>query len=426
MSEKPNKKPINPTINKPGLSNTTTVFIALTVLCVVFLGGLALFLQNNKMSGREETELYVQTGMDKDFFKKREKEKGNEALQPGVIFDYNMPEYVPKDFVKPPERKKKKKKKRKVKKQTQKYEKGAIIRTNRKNDEKKKIDEENQRAKMEKRRHEHQARMKREAIARKRKEKISKINYLRRNSSKFLSFKCPDCKPKPSDYKISQKEWKEPQTKASLPVNMERVITQDRFITAILINAINSQLAGQVTAQIETNVFGAHGRKILIPTGSKAIGVFQNVEEVGMERLGVIWKRIITPEGINIHLGNAEMTDQMGRSGITGEVDRRYTERYGVALLISSMAALSALSVDIEQPETSKAVEGYTKGLTEVTKQILQENMKIKPIIKIPPGSRIIIVPQQDIWFPEPEKKHRKKVTAISKTLAEKMNKFLK
>lgn len=196
-----------------------------------------------------------------------------------------------------------------------------------------------------------------------------------------------------------QGKWKEEKTKASLPINMERVLTVDRFISAILVPEVHSELPGKVVAQVEQHVYGAHGRKILIPAGTKAIGRYKPLKKVGEERLNITWIRMITPDGINIHCGNAEMADSMGRSGITGEVDNRYFERYGMSLLVSAFTATTSYSVPVRNQSQQVVIESFGKEQSSLAKAILEENLEIKPKVAIPYGSRVLISPSKDIWF---------------------------
>jgi len=192
---------------------------------------------------------------------------------------------------------------------------------------------------------------------------------------------------------------------ASYPVKLDRTITVDRMIPALLINEIISDIGGKVTAQIEENIYGAHGRKVLIPAGSKAIGRYQPLKKVGDERLRLLWERIITPNGINILTNNAELADGMGRSGGTGDVDRRYTERYGMAFLFSTITSAAAYQIPTDNTNQQLIISNYTKDLGNATNQILEEHINIKPRMTIPAGSRIFINPVRDIWFPKSRNK---------------------
>ena len=185
---------------------------------------------------------------------------------------------------------------------------------------------------------------------------------------------------------------------ASYPVDFSRTLTADRNISALLINEIDSSLAGKVTAQIEDNIYAAHGRLILIPAGSRAIGYYQPLEKVGDTRLNIIWSRIITPQGVDI-IVNAEMADQMGRSGLGGAVDTRFFERYGLTLLISTINALAQYSIKTDSQNQAVFINTYGEDLSNISAKILEEQINIKPVIRINAGSRLLISPTRDIWF---------------------------
>jgi type IV secretory pathway VirB10-like protein len=203
---------------------------------------------------------------------------------------------------------------------------------------------------------------------------------------------------------MSQLEWNEERTNASLPVKLDRVVPVDRFIDAVLINEINSELGGKVVAQVERHVYGQHGNNVLIPAGSKAVGYYNPLEKAGDSRIMIYWNRIITPEGINIHVEDAEMADGMGRAGITGNVDNRYFERYGLALLVSTIQAATAYALPVENDSQKVVVESYGSGAAGLSKTILDNNINLKPIVEIPAGSSIKISVMRDIWFKKPIK----------------------
>lgn len=191
---------------------------------------------------------------------------------------------------------------------------------------------------------------------------------------------------------------------ASYPIELERVITVDRFIPALIVQDVQSELGGKVVAQVERNVYGAHGRFVLIPAGSRAVGYYQPLKKAGQTRIQIRWFRLITPDGINISFQlPAEMADAMGRSGITGDVDNKYFEKYGAALLISTLNAAGAMSIEVDNLTQAIILENYGSELSRVTGRILEENIDIAPTVSIPAGSRILISPLTDIWFREPE-----------------------
>jgi type IV secretory pathway VirB10-like protein len=129
------------------------------------------------------------------------------------------------------------------------------------------------------------------------------------------------------------------------PVNLDRTITSTKFIPIVLYTALNSELPSKkVIAKVEQDIYGDHGRKILIPKGSTAEGSYESLNDVGDTRLQISWNRILTPEGINIVV-RSETVNEVGGAGVSGEIDNRMEDRYGAALLFSSVSALAQLSV---------------------------------------------------------------------------------
>lgn len=201
--------------------------------------------------------------------------------------------------------------------------------------------------------------------------------------------------PKPP----STKDWGESKSVATFPMDMSRVIPVTRRISAVLVEAIHSELEGKITAQIEENIYGGHGRKILIPAGSMAVGRYKPLAKAGDTRIAAFWTRIITPDGININLPNGEMADAMGRSGLTGDVDSRFFDRYGMALLVSTLSAVSAYQVPVQNQGQAIVVQTFGNNLSQLSGQILEKNINIKPVVTVPAGARILISPTKDVWF---------------------------
>jgi type IV secretion system protein VirB10 len=208
------------------------------------------------------------------------------------------------------------------------------------------------------------------------------------------------------EYSMKDDSWAGmDRTDTSFPVDMERVIPLTSNISALLVNEIHSERGGKVTAQVEQHIYGGQGRKVLIPAGSEAVGYFTPLEKIGEERITITWVRIITPEGINIYTGNAEMADAMGRTGLTGYMDNKYPEKYGIPLLVTTLQVASAYAFPVKSQNQAVIVEGYGSSMSNMGQRVLDETMQIKPIVEIPAGSRINISILKDIWFPEPVKK---------------------
>ncbi|WP_236096414.1 TrbI/VirB10 family protein [Helicobacter sp. MIT 11-5569] len=147
----------------------------------------------------------------------------------------------------------------------------------------------------------------------------------------------------------------------------------------------------------------------MIPRGSKVIGQYQASGEVtGHARLQIQWREIITPQGVNILLTNANVADSMGMSGAEGYLNNRYLERYGIPYALSTLTNVLLLSI---ATNNNKGNNTYSESiynqsqtdLSTIVQEILTQQRAIKPTIEIKAGSRIFIVPTHHIWFPKPK-----------------------
>src|SRR6202045_2265822 len=111
-------------------------------------------------------------------------------------------------------------------------------------------------------------------------------------------------------------------------------------IPAILEQGINSDLPGEVKALVRSNVYDtATGKYLLIPQGSRLVGIYDSQIAYGQNRLQVIWSRIIYPDGSSINLDGMMGQDIQGRAGFREKVDNHYKRLVGFALLTSVFTA---------------------------------------------------------------------------------------
>jgi type IV secretion system protein TrbI len=93
-------------------------------------------------------------------------------------------------------------------------------------------------------------------------------------------------------------------------------------IAAALITGLNSDLPGQVVAQVTEDVYDTvSGRFLLVPQGTRLIGKYDSRIAYGQERLLLIWTRLVMPDGSSIVLDNLPATDTEGYAGLEDGVD---------------------------------------------------------------------------------------------------------
>ncbi|MBM7046135.1 type IV secretion system protein VirB10 [Rhizobium lusitanum] len=223
-------------------------------------------------------------------------------------------------------------------------------------------------------------------------------------------------------------------------------IPQGTMIRGTLETAVNSDLAGMVKAIVREEVYSFDGRRILIPAGSSLIGDYKSGVERGQERLFIVWTRMIRGDGVSVQLGSYG-TDRLGRSGMTGVVDRKYWERFGPPALMTMIGGVTQYIAQLGQKQdrnitivntdgtvtsipqdngsTSQdrareiGAETIAAGIQQLATEAFQDTRNIKPTIHIAQGSDITVFVTRDLDFsdlyPDPvreayERLRRKKV----------------
>ena len=197
---------------------------------------------------------------------------------------------------------------------------------------------------------------------------------------------------------------------SSLPVSNERIVTTDRYISGTVESGINSQLVagdesgGEVVIQVSRDVFGYHGRNILIPKGSRLVCGYKS-PKVGETRLAIKCGRVLLGGSrAEILQASANIYDAQARWGVTGEVDTRFWEKYGTAIVlagISGAVRAAAASIPTTDGDVNFAAEGaeeLSERFGEITASVLEETVNLNPIVTLSQGSRIVIRPGRD-WY---------------------------
>lgn len=174
-------------------------------------------------------------------------------------------------------------------------------------------------------------------------------------------------------------------------------------IPAILITGVNSDLPGQILAQVTQNVYdSANGKYLLIPQGTKVVGAYSSNIIYGQSRLLVAWNKLIFPNGDTLNLDGMQGTSQDGYTGFEDQVDNHYFRIFGSAFLLSSISAGIALSDNSDtnsEKETAsdKAIAQAIQQMGQVASEMIRKNMNISPTLKIRPGYKFNIFVTKDI-----------------------------
>ncbi len=201
-----------------------------------------------------------------------------------------------------------------------------------------------------------------------------------------------------------------------------KTIVQGTIISGVLETAIDTQLPGNIRAQVIEPVFSFDGSHILMPAGTMLIGTFNSNVEFEQKRVLIAWNRAITPDGDSIAIGGTG-ADLLGRSGTAGNVDNRYAKKFGAAALISAITIAPAiLSAKLAPPAANSSTSGQpavslnvgggggggktndpfsqmASGVGEPITDVLNQYLDLPPIIRVAQGEEIRIFVNRDLIF---------------------------
>ncbi|MGL5292116.1 MAG: TrbI/VirB10 family protein [Vibrionaceae bacterium] len=181
-------------------------------------------------------------------------------------------------------------------------------------------------------------------------------------------------------------------------------------IPATLISGINSELPGQIVAQVSQNVSDtATGSHLLIPQGSRLIGSYSNDVGYGQKRIWIAWQRIVFPDGKALDIGSMPGADAAGFAGFYDQVNNHYLRILGSAFLMSGVTAGVALSQDnsnsrdsTSQRASDALSEALGQQLGQVMIEMIRKNMSVAPTLEIRPGYRFNVIVTKDMTFSKP------------------------
>lgn len=208
------------------------------------------------------------------------------------------------------------------------------------------------------------------------------------------------------------------------PVDNSRIITTDRTISGIAEDGVNTQLDGatngSLVIQVDRDVFGYHGRNILIPKGSRLVCGYRSLDKVGMTRSSWRCGRLLAGGSRYEILGmKANVGDVQGHLGVSGEVDNRLWETYGTAVFLAGIST-AVRAATAQTGTTSSSSTATATGSTstysgsggalsaggqelsqrfgEISAAALQRTINLNPILRTFQGQRVTLRPDTD-WY---------------------------
>jgi type IV secretion system protein VirB10 len=175
------------------------------------------------------------------------------------------------------------------------------------------------------------------------------------------------------------------------------------LISAALITAINSDLPGEVIAQVTRPVYDhVTGRTVLIPQGARLIGQYDSQVAYGQERALIAWNRIVMPDGRSINIGSMTGADLSGASGLRDRTDGHFGQlARGIALsTIFSIGAASAQDAGNRSSGglvINSAASGISNQAQQTGQRITERDLNRQATITVRAGWPLQVIVNKDM-----------------------------
>lgn len=186
-----------------------------------------------------------------------------------------------------------------------------------------------------------------------------------------------------------------------MPVSPYQVMA-GTVISAALVTGINSDLPGQVIANVTEAVYDtATGRYLLIPQGSRLIGRYDSQVAFGQRRVLLVWTRLILPDTSSIALDRLPGIDPAGYAGLEDGVDWHWDRILAGAALSTLLGVGAELAAPDRSGSDGKVIIAVRQGAKDTVNQVGQEitkrNMSIQPTLTIRPGFPMRVMVSKDL-----------------------------
>jgi type IV secretion system protein VirB10 len=174
------------------------------------------------------------------------------------------------------------------------------------------------------------------------------------------------------------------------------LLPKGAFLDCTLETAIDSTLPGMTTCILATDSFSADGSVVLLERGTKLVGETRGQVRQGSARIFVLWTEARTPTGVIVPLSSPG-TDELGRSGLPGVVDRHFWDRFGAAILVSVIDG--GVQATVQSKSQGGTVIVDPTSSRDVMTEVLRSTIEIAPTVNKANGDRIQVLVARDLDF---------------------------
>ncbi|MBP2629465.1 MAG: putative conjugal transfer protein TrbI family protein [Firmicutes bacterium] len=179
------------------------------------------------------------------------------------------------------------------------------------------------------------------------------------------------------------------------------------LIPAILCSGINTDVGGQVVAQVSADIYDSvYGNTLLIPAGSRLLGNYETGKASTDGRVSVTFTTLILPNGGSYSLQDSMVAvDGAGYVGISGRVNNHTGRTLGAGALSTALAAVAGVASGNTSSTTTSystgqlAAQGAMSNLLNTASSLFQKGMNTQATVTVDPGYEFNVYVTKSLSF---------------------------
>lgn len=178
------------------------------------------------------------------------------------------------------------------------------------------------------------------------------------------------------------------------------LLEQGTYIPCVLRQKLISNVGGQISCTISSNVLSKSGNVVLLEKGTMINGLYKSAGvKRGSNQIFVIWQQARTANNLIVNL-NSGSTDELGANGINGWVDQHFWERFGNAIVVSMISdTSSAVSTQLQKSGTQNYLQNTQNESANIAQTIIEKMGDIEPTLYKNQGDKVGVFVARDIDF---------------------------
>jgi type IV secretory pathway VirB10-like protein len=180
------------------------------------------------------------------------------------------------------------------------------------------------------------------------------------------------------------------------------IVRQGKFLDCVLINELRVDLAeSPVMAMVNREFLDAEGKRVLFPSGTRALGAAGVVGNLQQARVYIRFDRVVFPDGRTAYFPKRGMRaiDAVGAVGVPGDVDRHVFMQFGAAVMLG---VLDGLGAAVRSPVGEAGVQDLmlartSNNFSTVLAGVIGRYANVVPTITVERGTKMKVFFDADV-----------------------------